>query len=324
MRPRNSGGSRHPTQRFHAAVVRVEFERGSNVRILLACTLLGVSVMQPATAAPRDATAAAPAIPGAQQTNSQDQAENTGDDFDRPLNLFQLFYEYKTAPGSGSTKGTISQVTTDIMNLRADRRIDLAPQWALSLRTDLPFLAKNPISSDNPAGNYIHGVGDADVQAALLHDLDSRWAAGFGARLTAPTGGDNLSSGKWQIMPEFGVRYALPEVGPSSYIEPLVRYNISFAGDPAKKNISNLQFAPTVNLSLPDHWFLTFYPSADIRMNYGDPVTGQTGRLFLPFDVKIGRKLTKDVALSVEVGVPMIKDYPVYNFKTEVRLNILF
>ena len=79
-----------------------------------------------------------------------------------------------------------------------------------------------------------------------------------------------------------------------------------------------------MKFGLPDHWFLTVYPSADIRVNYGDPVTGQTGRLFLPFDVQIGRKLTKDLVLSLEVGVPIIKDYPVYNFKTEVRLNMLF
>jgi hypothetical protein len=26
----------------------------------------------------------------------------------------------------------------------------------------------------------------------------------------------------------------------------------------------------------------------------------------------------------LEVGVPIIKDYPVYNFKTEVRLNVTF
>ena len=148
--------------------------------------LLGAAVMQPATAAPRDATP--PAVPGAQPASSQDQAENTGDDFARPLSLFQLFYEYKTAPGRGSTKGAINNVTSDIVKLRLDHRIDLAPQWALGLRTDLPFLAKNPISSDNPAGNFRHGVGDADVQGALVHEFDSRWAAGFGARLTAPTG----------------------------------------------------------------------------------------------------------------------------------------
>ena len=42
------------------------------------------------------------------------------------------------------------------------------------------------------------------------------------------------------------------------------------------------------NIGLPDRRFLTFYPSPDIRINYGDPITGQTGRLFLPFDVRVG------------------------------------
>jgi hypothetical protein len=238
--------------------------------------------------------------------------------------MFQLRYEYETAPGSGSEKGTISTVTSDIVTVRGDRRIDLTPQWAVGLRTDLPFLAKNPISSDNLSGNYLYGVGDADFQAALLHEFNARWAGGFGVRLTAPTGGDTLGSGKWQIMPGFAVRYALPEVSLGSYFEPFVRYDVSFAGNLSKKNISNLQFAPTLNLSLPNHWFFTFYPSEDIRVNYGDPVTGQTGRLFLPFDFMLGRKLTQNLVLSLEVSVPIIKDYPVYDFKTEVRLNLLF
>ena len=38
----------------------------------------------------------------------------------------------------------------------------------------------------------------------------------------------------------------------------------------------------------------------------------------------IGRKLTADLALSLEVSVPIVKDYPVYDFKTEVRLNMTF
>ena len=79
-----------------------------------------------------------------------------------------------------------------------------------------------------------------------------------------------------------------------------------------------------IEFSLPNHWFFTFYPSDDIRVNYGDPVTGQTGRLFLPFDFMVGRKLTQNLVLSLEVSVPIIKDYPVYDFKTEVRLNMLF
>jgi hypothetical protein len=276
--------------------------------------LVLAALLRPATAAQQEDVT----IPAAQQTSTADEAENTGDDFVRPRKLFQIFYEYETAPG------TTSPVTTNTMKLRADHPIDLAPQWTLGLRADLPYLAKNPISSSNPAGNYLYGLGDADLQAALLHEFDARWAAGVGARLTAPTGGDIIGSGKWQIMPGFAVRYGLPEVSPNTYFEPQVRYDVSFAGDPSKKDISNLQFAPTLNLSLPDHWFFMFYPSTDIRVNFGPPVTGQTGPLFLPFDFRIGRKLTDDLVLSLEIGVPIIKDYPVYDFKTEVRLNVLF
>ncbi len=73
-----------------------------------------------------------------------------------------------------------------------------------------------------------------------------------------------------------------------------MRYDVSFAGDPSKRNISNLQLAPTLNINLPEHWFVTFYPNPDIRINYGDPVTGQTGRLFLPMDFMFGRDLNKN------------------------------
>ena len=208
-----------------------------HVRLIIGW-LLGAMALHPITADAQNATA--PAVVVA-------QAENTGQDFLRPLNMFQLRYEYETAPGSGSEKGTISTVTSDIVTLRADHRIDLSPQWAVGLRADLPFLAKDPISSDNPSGNYVYGVGDADFQAALIHEFNARWVAGFGARLFAPTGGDVLGTGKWQIMPGAAVRYALFEVGPGSYFEPFWRYEVSFAGDPSKKNISNLQFAPTLN-----------------------------------------------------------------------------
>ena len=266
-----------------------------------------------------------PELVAAQSTPSGDQSANDGNDLFRPpSNLFQMMDQYKTAPGSGSAPGSTREVTTETLNLRMDHSLDLAPLWILALRADLPLLAKNPITSDNPDGNYFGGVGDADVQAIIIHNLDQRWTVGFGARLITPTGGDTFGAGKWQIMPAAGVRYALWEINSSSYFEPVVRYDVSFAGDPTRRNISNLQFGPTFNLGLPDRWFLTFYPSPDIRFNFGDPITGQTGRLFLPFDVRIGRKLSDNIALSLEVGVPIIKDYPVYDFKAEVRLNVTY
>jgi hypothetical protein len=262
-----------------------------------------------------------PISAAAQGAPPQDKNTNTGDDFFRPpANLFQMMDQYRTTPGSGGTR----DVTTETLNLRMDHAVDLAPQWILALRGDLPIIAKDPITSSNPNGDYLSGVGDAEFLAAVIHNIDQRLAIGFGARLITPTGGDTFGAGKWQVMPVAGFRYGLWEINSASYFEPIIRYDVSVAGDPTRRNISNLQFAPTVNIGLPDRWFIAFYPSADIRVNLGDPITGQTGRLFLPFDARIGRKLSDNLALSFELGVPIIRDYPVYNIKTQVRLNLTY
>ena len=258
------------------------------------------------------------------QQNSGAGAENNGEDFTRPLNLFQVRGEYRTAPGSGSEPGSLRTVSTEETILRSDLKFDIAPQWTLALRGDLPFVGKDPITSSNPSGEFVDGLGDADVQAALIKTFNTRWAAGAGLRVIAPTGAPDLTSGKWQALPIVGARVMLPELSDGSFFTGLVRYDVSFAGDPSKRSISNLQIAPTLNINLPQHWFVTFYPNPDIRINYGAPVTGQTGRLFLPMDFLIGRDLTKAITLSLEIGVPMIRDYPVYDFKAVTRLNVKF
>ena len=277
-----------------------------------------------ASSTQQDGNTSAGGESGAQNGGQGAAQDNTGQDFTSPENLFQLRYQYKTTPGTGSVKGTIRTVTTDTLYMRSDFTYDLGSPWNVVFRTDLPVVAKDPISSDHPSGDYLYGLGDAAFQAALIEQINQQWAAGGGLRIIAPTGPDNITSGKWQMMPIVGARTMLPELGDGSYFEPLVRYDLSFAGDPTKKNISNLQIDPMLNISLPDRWFLMLYPSADIRVNYGDPVTGQTGRLFLPFDFSVGRSLTKNFTVSLEVGVPIIKDYPVYDFKTTTRLNMKF
>jgi hypothetical protein len=133
----------------------------------------------------------------------------------------------------------------------------------------------DPLSTVNEAG-----IGDAAFQAALIRTIDEHWAYGFGARLVTPTAEDSRGSGKWQIMPGLGVRYSFLEIGPDTYFVPVIRYALSFAGDPTRRNISEAQIAATFNVGLPDRWFLTFYPGYDIRINFGDPISGQTGAFF--------------------------------------------
>jgi hypothetical protein len=251
--------------------------------------------------------------------------DNNGQDFTRPETLFQLRYIYQTAPGSGSLPGTIRTVTTDSAVLRSDLKIDVAPQWTLALRGDLPFVAKNAITTDDPAGGYIYGLGDAFTQAALIDTLSPRWAAGAGLRMVAPTGTNDLTGGTWQALPIVGARYMLPEITEGSFFTGLVRYDVSFAKAGASAtNVNNLQFAPTLNIDLPGRWFVTLYPDPDIRWNFGNPITGQTGRLFLPVDFLVGREITKSIVTSLELGFPIINDYPVYDFKMVTRLNIKF
>jgi hypothetical protein len=269
--------------------------------------------------------APAPAV-GAAASGGQDLGGGPTGDILNPENLFQLYYGVKTAPGSGGPNGTTRTVTTDTFKLRGDYSFDLSPDWQFVVRGDLPYLAKDPVNSVNPDGDFIYGLGDADVQGTLIHTFDSRWKAGAAIRLITPTGDwDNgLGSGLWRVQPAAGFRYALPEISSGSYFEPFARYDQSFAGDPAKKEISNLQFAPMVNFSLPDHFYFSLYPSADIRWNFGPAVTGQTGRLFLPFDARVGRNFSKFLSVSLEVGVPIVKQYPVYDFQSILRVNINF
>jgi hypothetical protein len=278
--------------------------------------LLGVATLQQA--------GAQQASTPSQQSNGTGTAENNGQDFTRPLNLFQIRGEYRTAPGNSDEPGTTRTVRTEEIILRSDLKFDIAPQWTVALRGDLPLVGKNPITSNNPNGDFVDGLGDADLQAALIKTFNARWAAGAGIRVVAPTGAPDITSGKWQALPIVGARVMLPELSDGSFFTGLVRYDVSFAGDPSKRNISNLQIAPTLNIDLPQRLFITFYPNPDIRINYGDPITGQTGRLFLPMDFMIGRDLTKTITLSLEIGVPLIKDYPVYDFKAVTRLNAKF
>jgi hypothetical protein len=279
-------------------------------------------ILLPATPArAQEAPIPLPAVGPLTLTSNQD-SEPAGDAL-TPQNLLQFEYQLKTAPGT-NLNGDPDTVTTDTFKLRGDLSLTLSPTWALVFRGDLPFLGKNPMTDSNPDGDFIFGLGDADIQAALIHALDARWRVGGGVRLIAPTGGDAFGSGKWQFEPVAGFRYTLPEVSPGSYFEPLARWDASFAGDPARRNINVLKFAPMINFVLPERWFFTLYPSTDIRWNFGDPVTGQTGRLFLPFDARIGRKFSDTFNVSLEVGVPIVKQYPVYNFLTALRLNLTF
>jgi hypothetical protein len=82
--------------------------------------------------------------------------------------------------------------------------------------------------------------------------------------------------------------------------------------------------APLVNIGLPDGWFVNLYPSSDIRYNFAAKRPGDSGRWFVPFNFMVGKMVTRSIVASLEMGVPIVNDYQVYDFKLEARVGFFF
>ena len=257
-------------------------------------------------------------VDGDSRIDFQYGAEYNGLDITRPEKVYaEMRLEDRTS-------GTTNSVDVQTLRLRGGGAVALGAGWKLGWLSEIALINET-ISTSMPANSSGEfGIGDTVLQGVLSRPINERWAYGFGARLVAPTAEDSLGTGRWQIMPGFGIRYSFLEFGDDTYFVPKLRYAVSFGGDPSQRNRNEPQIAPTLNIGLPDRWFVTLYPSYDIRINYGDPVPGQTGRLFFPFDAAIGRKVTDKTVIIWEIAAPIVKDYPVYNFKTELRLTIDF
>jgi len=279
----------------------------------LAAILAPVSAMAESPDLSRDQETA-----DSQYTGPESLRANNGFDVTRPQSSFEVRGLDQTSSNDTSKTNKAEAL------LRAERKIPLDTGWRLGVLAEVPLVGKTTTDFEPPSVKHVFGLGDVVFQAFVAHDLDERWAVGVGARVSVQTGADSLGSGEWQTMPGLGVRYMLFELGPDSYFVPSMRWALSSPTNPGQRRISEPQIAPTLNIDLPGPFFITFYPSHDIRINYGAPIAGQTGRLFLPFDALMGVRLTDKVQLSLEGSVPIVKEYPVYNFKTEARLRIVF
>ena len=212
---------------------------------------------------------------------------NNGFDLTRPQTAFEV-------RGLEETSSNDTSVTNRAqMALRLESMIPLDVGWRLGVHAQVPLVQKTTTDFETGSADHEFGLGDASFQAVVAYAINDRWAAAVGTRVVAQTAAGSLGSGEWQVQPGFGVRYMLIELGEDCYFVPSMRYAMSIPGNAQARRISEPQIAPTLNIDFPGPFFITFYPSNDIRINYGAPVVGQTGRLFLPFDALIGVRLTK-------------------------------
>jgi hypothetical protein len=249
-------------------------------------------------------------------------AFNNGEDFTRPLNRFDLRERYERLSDDGGLEPE-KWVTT----LRADLWTGFGQGWKLYGRTDLPLVYSNDVTSSfNPEGRARFGVGDLLNEGAIIPPpLTPRLAYGFGLRATWPTAGLNeAGQGKYQIGPLVGLRYSLPEISAGSFFLIQLIYQNSIASrnqNKGRPDINQLNIQPKINVSLPNEWFLTFFASENIEINFAE-----SDKLFVPFDLMVGKKLTEKLVVSLEYSRELFHDrgFEAYEWQLEGRIGYYF
>lgn len=244
------------------------------------------------------------------QTAPSEHEENSGQDPTRPVTRVDGRLKYQDQPGG---------VETEIATLRADRPFRFDNDWKLSTRIDVPLVRTNTATPfGNSDGGYETGLGDVLVQALLVSPARGRWAFAFGTQLIAPTGSDvQFTTGKWQLVPTVAAIYQLPAISRGTFAGLLVRDTFSFAGDADRQKINVVSIQPIFNWQLPDRWFVTFSPEAKFD-------TRNDWKMFLPFDVTVGRKINARTVVSLQADVPLVDDYRQYDWQAELRVGVFF
>jgi Putative MetA-pathway of phenol degradation len=144
--------------------------------------------------------------------------QNNGFDLTRPQTAFEV-----RGIDRGSSNDT-SKTNRARALLRIESKIPLNADWRLGLLAQVPLVGKTTTNFNPPSVTHVFGLGDANFEGAVAHDLNDRWAFGIGARVSAQTGTDSLGNREWLTEPRLGVRYMLFELGPDSYFAPSMRW----------------------------------------------------------------------------------------------------
>jgi len=236
---------------------------------------------------------------------AEEKVPNQGQDFTRPLHRVDVHWTYANESG-----GAESQTIT----LRGDYPFQLSENWKLNTRIDLPTVY-NTLSGGSDGA---WGFGDMDIQAALIHTMNTRFAMGGGLRAIFPTATeDRFGSESYRLIVGGGIRFMLPEITTGSFFAPQLQYDFNVGSADSNSPTSILRIVPTFNISLSYDQYLTFLDSADIRYDFN------TSKWFVPIDVTYGIRWG-NILTSIMASYPIVDDQNLYDFKTELRIGYFF
>ena len=236
---------------------------------------------------------------------------NTGQDFTKPLTRLDIRQKYQWLASDRHTATT---------TLRFDKPFVLDSKWVLATRFDLPLMATDVVSGDNPNGDDEFGMSDFLAQCIMIApQAGGNWTWAYGVQTIWPTASqDEMGTGRFQLAPLVGVRVGLDSLSKGSFTALLLRNHIDVGGSGSRADVNYLVVQPMLTINLPQFYFLTFAP--EMRVNWEND-----NRWFVPFDITVGKMLNKSTVVSIEYKIPVHDDnYPIYNAEVEARIGFFF
>ena len=245
------------------------------------------------------------------QAEEQVEEVNTGQDFTKPLTRLDIRQKYQWLASDH-----FAAMTT----FRVDKPFVLASKWVLGTRFDLPLMATDVVSGDNPDGDNQFGTSDFLAQLMMIAPQAGKsWTWAYGAQVIFPMAShDEMGSGRFQLAPLIGAKADLNFISRGSFCALLLRNHIDIGGSGSRADVNYLVIQPILNINLPKSFFLNLAP--EMRVNWEND-----NRWFVPFDITIGKMLNKSTVVSIEYKIPVHDDnYPIYNAEVEARIGFFF
>jgi hypothetical protein len=262
---------------------------------------------------------------------------NTGQDPTNPVTRFDIRWENVELPLDANNNDQ------DTVILRSDAPIPLGKKGVdgtLAFRVDIPIASVKGADPGDPGT-----LGFGSVYLQFLHIAPKKWgtflgnkawAWGFAVQAATATNGREEPT----YIGVLGAKWNLNKKG-SSFFTPVLKYYDGEAElDLGFDAISEIHLQPVINFHIPVGIdFITLWGNYDWVYNLEDGVVspGETGDLFIPYDVTIGKmlsggkvvlsatfagKLVNGNAASGNTGRPGTE--PLFDKKFQLRLGFFF
>ncbi|MHC4647385.1 MAG: hypothetical protein ACYTBJ_17985 [Planctomycetota bacterium] len=237
---------------------------------------------------------------------------NTGEDFTKPFARTESRYIYQQVTGD---------TEASFLVFRQDIPYRFESGWIFAPRFEIPLIYTDIPSRDNPKGDYEFGFADVSTQFLFTRPTGSRWSFASGARFLWPTASqDQMGRGKYVAGPIVGATYSPKSWAMGGFVGLVVADVFDYAGKDNREDVHELSITPLMNYNfeaLDDFWFVTLAP--EIRINWK-----QDNDVFLPFKISIGKLLTDNSTFTVGFSAPIVNDYDLYDWQTELGWRYFF